>query len=156
MASISPSPSRSVTRPCIVAHKIFATHSTRSSGLAGADLKEVGVIQSRAAAISTLAQAVVENPRFFEQLTTLDRAIEVLCHLKGIGPWTAHYIAMRALQATDAFPPGDVGLLRAMAALGERLTKGKLQEYSSRWQPWRAYAAMQLWAVDSPSKPAIE
>ena len=63
---------------------------------------------------------------------------------------------MRALQATDAFPPGDVGLLRGMAALGERLNKGELQERSVRWQPWRAYAAMQLWAVDSQSKPVIE
>ena len=133
-------------------HKIFATHSTRSSGLAGADLTEVGVIQSRADAISTLAEAVVENPRFFEQLTTLDRAIEVLCQLKGIGPLTAHYIAMRALQAPDAFPPGDVGLLRGMAVLGKRLTKAELQEYSMRWQPWRAHVAMQLWAVDSQSR----
>lgn len=44
------------------------------------------MIQSRAVAISTLAQTVVENPRFFDQLTTLDRAIEVLYQLKGIGP----------------------------------------------------------------------
>ena len=87
------------------------------------------MIQSRAVAISMLARAVVENPRFFDQLTTLDRAIEVLYQLKGIGPWTAHYIAMRALQATDAFPPGDVALLCGMAALGERLTKAELQEH---------------------------
>ncbi len=114
------------------------------------------MIQSRAVAISTLAQAVVANPSFFDQPTTLDKAIEVLCQLKGIGPWTAHYVATRALQAPDAFPPGDVGLLRGMAALGELLTKAELQEYSTRWQPWRAYAAMQLWAVDSQSEPAIE
>ena len=44
------------------------------------------MIQSQADAISTLAQAVVENPRFFDQLTTLDKAIEMLCQLKGIGP----------------------------------------------------------------------
>ncbi|MEL7477115.1 MAG: DNA-3-methyladenine glycosylase 2 family protein, partial [Cyanobacteria bacterium J06555_12] len=122
------------------------------SVLSGADLTEVGVIRSRAVAISRLAQTVVQNPDFFNQLTTLDSSVKTLCQLRGIGPWTAHYIAMRALQAPDAFPPGDIGLLRGIAALGEPLTKSQLQERSTRWQPWRTYAAMQLWAVDSQSR----
>lgn len=117
--------------------------------LAAADLTEVGVIRSRAIAIATLAQTVAANPQFFDQFTTLDETVKRLCQLKGIGPWTAHYIAMRALQAPNAFPPGDIGLLRGMAALGEQLTKAELQQRSTAWQPWRAYAAMQLWAVDS-------
>ena len=121
------------------------------AALAAADLTEVGVIRSRAIAISTLAQTVVDMPDFFDRLMTLDKAVKTLCQLRGIGPWTAHYIAMRALQMPDAFPPGDIGLLRGMAALGEPLTKAQLQERSKAWQPWRAYAAMQLWAVDSPS-----
>ncbi|MEL6381916.1 MAG: Ada metal-binding domain-containing protein [Cyanobacteria bacterium J06626_18] len=117
--------------------------------LAAADLTEVGVIRSRAIAISTLAQTVADTPDFFDQLTTLDEAVATLCQLRGIGPWTAHYIAMRALQIPNAFPPGDIGLLRGIAALGEPLTKAQLQQRSTAWQPWRAYAAMQLWAVDS-------
>lgn len=117
--------------------------------LAAADLTEVGIIRSRAIAISTLAQTVADNPNFFDRLTTLEAAVKTLCQLRGIGPWTAHYIAMRALQIPDAFPPGDIGLLRGIAALGEPLTKPQLQQRSTAWQPWRAYAAMQLWAVDS-------
>ena len=117
--------------------------------LAAADLTEIGVIRSRAIAISTLAQTVADNPDFFDQFTTLEATIAALCQLRGIGPWTAHYIAMRAFQFPNAFPPGDVGLLRGIATLGESLTKAQLQQRSLAWQPWRAYAAMQLWAVDS-------
>ena len=118
--------------------------------LVAADLTEVGVIRSRAIAISTLAQAVTDNPDFFNQLTTLDEAVVTLCQLRGIGKWTAHYIAMRALQAPNAFPPGDIGLLRGMATLGEPVNKAELLQRSAAWQPWRAYAAMQLWLADSP------
>ena len=117
--------------------------------LAAADLTEVGIIRSRAIAISTLAQAVADRPDFFARLTTLEEAVNTLCQFRGIGPWTAHYIAMRALQIPDAFPPGDIGLLRGIAALGKSLTKAQLQQRSIAWQPWRAYAAMQLWAFDS-------
>ncbi|MGD1906652.1 MAG: Ada metal-binding domain-containing protein [Leptolyngbyaceae cyanobacterium] len=119
--------------------------------LAAADLTEIGVIRSRAISISTLAQTVADNPDFFDPFTTLEDTIAALCQLRGIGPWTAHYIAMRALQFPNAFPPGDVGLLRGMATLGEPLTKAQLQQRSLAWQPWRAYAAMQLWAVDRGS-----
>ncbi|MEM9906192.1 MAG: AlkA N-terminal domain-containing protein [Cyanobacteria bacterium P01_D01_bin.44] len=117
--------------------------------LAAADLTEVGVMRPRAIAIATLAQTVADTPAFFDRLTTLEAAVTTLCQFPGIGPWTAHYIAMRALQIPDAFPPGDSGLLRGIAALGEPLTKAQLQQRSAAWQPWRAYAAMQLWAADS-------
>lgn len=125
--------------------------------LAAADLTEVGITRARAAAISSLAQTVAETPHFFRQLTTLDEAISTLCQLPGIGPWTAHYIAMRALQSPDAFPPGDVALLRGMAALGEPVSKPQLLSRAEAWRPWRAYAAMHLWAASSqPTTPRTD
>lgn len=123
--------------------------------LAAADLTELGVIQSRSRAITTLAQTLVDDPQFLSRITTLEDAIATLCQLPGIGPWTAHYIAMRALQAPNAFPPGDIGLLRGMANLGETVTKAQMLKRSTAWQPWRAYAAMQLWLVDSQLPTAL-
>ncbi|MEO1402257.1 MAG: Ada metal-binding domain-containing protein [Cyanobacteria bacterium J06635_1] len=117
--------------------------------LASANLAELGITRPRAETISTLAQTIVDYPHFFSQLTTLDEAISTLCQLPGIGPWTAHYIAMRALQAPDAFPPGDVALLRGVAALGEPMNKTQLLHRADNWRPWRAYAAMHLWAASS-------
>ena len=56
---------------------------------------------------------------------------------------------MRALQFPDAFPPGDVGLLRGMASLGEPVSKAELLPRAEAWRPWRAYAAMYLWAASA-------
>jgi 3-methyladenine DNA glycosylase/8-oxoguanine DNA glycosylase len=66
--------------------------------------------------------------------------------LPGIGPWTAHYIALRALSEPDAFPAGDLALRRAAAETkGSILTESQLRGRAEAWRPWRAYAAMYLW-----------
>jgi len=64
-----------------------------------------------------------------------------LRQLPGIGYWTAQYIAMRALNEPDAFPTGDLGLLRGASLQHER----ELAPRAEAWRPWRAYAAMYLW-----------
>jgi len=64
-----------------------------------------------------------------------------MCGLPGIGPWTANYIAMRALNDPDAFPASDLGLLKATGISSPR----RLAELAESWRPWRAYAAMHLW-----------
>ena len=69
------------------------------------------------------------------------RAIEALVACPGIGPWTAQYIAMRALRWPDAFPDGDLGLLQASGEPSARA----LARRAESWRPWRAYAAMYLW-----------
>jgi AraC family transcriptional regulator of adaptative response / DNA-3-methyladenine glycosylase II len=71
--------------------------------------------------------------------------------LPGIGEWTAQYIAMREMREPDAFPAGDVGLLRALTdAEGVRPTSRELLARAERWRPWRAYAAQHLWASGMP------
>jgi 3-methyladenine DNA glycosylase/8-oxoguanine DNA glycosylase len=72
--------------------------------------------------------------------------------LAGIGEWTAQYIAMRALREPDAFPTGDIGLLRAMATESGRPTTAQLQARAAGWRPWRSYAALHLWASDPTDK----
>ncbi len=71
-----------------------------------------------------------------------------LVELPGLGPWTAHYIAMRWLGWPDAFPPGDIAVLKAMglAALGKGArAEREAEQRSQAWRPWRAYAVLRLW-----------
>jgi AraC family transcriptional regulator of adaptative response / DNA-3-methyladenine glycosylase II len=69
-----------------------------------------------------------------------------LVALPGIGPWTAEYIAMRALGDPDAFPASDLGLLRAAAALGLPADPRGLAAHAERWRPFRSFGAQRLWA----------
>lgn len=116
--------------------------------LATADLTQIGIPKTRAKTIATLAATIAQNPHFLTHFQTLDDAIQTLCQLPGIGEWTAHYIAMRTLHEPDAFPSTDLGLLRAMNALGQSMTKAQFMQHSQAWRPWRSYAAMHLWSLD--------
>ncbi len=123
--------------------------------LAKADLSSLGMPQRRAAAISAMAAAVLDEPGILGRQKTLDEAIGKLRELPGVGGWTAHYIAMRELREPDAFPAADAGLLRALAVLeGKRRSPAELLKRSEEWRPWRAYAAQHLWTslATPPSK----
>jgi AraC family transcriptional regulator of adaptative response / DNA-3-methyladenine glycosylase II len=125
------------------------THAfPRPERLATADLSELGMPRARIASITALATAAAEGPRLFDAGGDLAAKVERLCALPGIGEWTAHYVAMRALREPDAFPAADVGLLRAMAGRGVRPSPAALLAHAERWRPWRAYAAQHLWSAD--------
>ena len=114
-----------------------------------ADLSAMGMPGARAAALKNVAAAALADPEIFERAGSLDETIARLLAIRGIGDWTAHYIAMRACRETDAFPAGDVGLLRGAAdPTGRRPSPAELTARASAWRPWRAYAAHQLWAAD--------
>ncbi len=101
-----------------------------------------GMPRTRAAAISALAAAADSG-----RLTFSDSDPEVLAGLsaiRGIGEWTAQYVAMRALRQPDAFPADDLVLLR-MAGGGDATTAAALIKRAEPWRPWRAYAAIHLW-----------
>jgi AraC family transcriptional regulator, regulatory protein of adaptative response / DNA-3-methyladenine glycosylase II len=115
--------------------------------LMDADLTGMGITHARGIAIASLARALVEHPCILSPLNRVEDTIKSLCALPGIGEWTAQYIAIRALGEPDAFPHTDLGLLRSMEKLGEPLTKTQLESRSQIWRPWRAYAAMHLWAL---------
>jgi AraC family transcriptional regulator of adaptative response / DNA-3-methyladenine glycosylase II len=63
----------------------------------------------------------------------------------GIGPWTAQYIALRALGHPDAFPSGDLVLRRVASTSEAALSTSELEKRAQAWRPWRGYAVMQLW-----------
>ncbi len=116
--------------------------------LANADLSGLGITQNRVKAIHHLARMLVDDPSFFQRATNLVDFVDMLCRLPGIGAWTANYVAMRAMKETDAFPSSDLVLLKRMQKNGQRPTARKLEAISEDWRPWRAYAAMYLWAND--------
>ncbi len=120
--------------------------------LAAADLSVLPMPRARSAALSSLAAAAAADPRLFEPRGDLASAIARLKALAGIGEWTAQYIAMRQLREPDAFPTGDIGLMRAMAGPdGQRPTAAALQARAEAWRPWRAYAALHLWTAETPA-----
>ena len=123
------------------------------AALADTNLSVIGIPGSRAKAIGALARAVIDDPDLLQPFGTLEETEARLCALPGIGPWTAQYIAMRALSAPDAFPPGDIGLRRALETNGKRPTATELTTMAEQWRPWRAYAVLHLWMKDAAANP---
>jgi AraC family transcriptional regulator of adaptative response / DNA-3-methyladenine glycosylase II len=123
----------------------------RPAALAQADIGSIGLPARRAATIVALATAVRDASLELEAARGLDDVIERLTALPGIGPWTAHYIAMRALREPDAFPAGDLGLRKALAGGGALASAAALERQAESWRPWRAYAALHLWSSALPS-----
>jgi AraC family transcriptional regulator of adaptative response / DNA-3-methyladenine glycosylase II len=113
--------------------------------LIAADPGVLRVPRARAACIAGLAAALAERPDLLSPVLPLDETVALLCRLPGIGPWTAQYVAMRALREPDAFPSGDLGLRKAAATADGVPTMQALEARSAAWRPWRAYAAIHLW-----------
>ena len=120
------------------------THlSPRAEQMTEATVDQVaglGIVGNRARCLIGLAKAVVDKRIALTFATDVDSQIERLKSLPGIGPWTANYIAMRALHWPDAFPDGDLILIRAAGS-----TRKELQARAEGWRPWRAYAAHYIW-----------
>ncbi|MGC1389211.1 MAG: AlkA N-terminal domain-containing protein [Steroidobacteraceae bacterium] len=112
----------------------------RMACLAAENIAALGIVSSRARALIGLSQAVTERRVALSHAADIEEQIKALERVPGIGPWTAQYIAMRALRWPDAFPSGDLMLLKA-AQIGKK----ELQERAEGWRPWRAYAAHYLW-----------
>jgi AraC family transcriptional regulator of adaptative response / DNA-3-methyladenine glycosylase II len=115
-----------------------------ASALAAADPSDIaacGIIASRARAISSLAKEVDAGRLSLDRTAPLDATIAALQDIAGIGPWTAQYIAMRALGWPDAFPHPDVA---AMKAMSQKSAAAALR-FAEQWRPWRAYALIHLW-----------
>ncbi len=104
------------------------------------DIGALGVVGNRARCMIALAQAVLERRVALNYAANVEQQIEALERLPGIGPWTAQYIAMRALHWPDAFPGGDLMLIRAA-----KMGKKELHARAEAWRPWRAYATHYLW-----------
>jgi AraC family transcriptional regulator of adaptative response / DNA-3-methyladenine glycosylase II len=119
--------------------------------LLDADLSFLRLPGRRAAAVHALARAVHEGTVTFDPDVSPEVIVERLESLPGVGPWTANYIALRALNFQDAFPSADLGLRAAISPSGGPVSERALRETAEAWRPFRGYAAVHLWTTLLPS-----
>jgi AraC family transcriptional regulator of adaptative response / DNA-3-methyladenine glycosylase II len=129
-----------------------------ASVLADANLEDIPLPAARRRTLRALSAALAGGTLVLDAGADREEAERQLPALPGIGPWTAAYIAMRALGDADAFPSTDLGVRRAAERLGLPNEPAALVAYAERWRPWRAYATQYLWAsLGSPrAGPGIE
>jgi AraC family transcriptional regulator of adaptative response / DNA-3-methyladenine glycosylase II len=128
-----------ITTPLPCLNRLTPTPETISAARTG-EIAGIGLPAARAETLRGLAAAVKSGAGSFEPGVDPIATEQLLTKLAGIGPWTAAYIAMRGLHWPDAFPVGDLGLVKASG-----LAKRDLANEAEAWRPWRAYAAMHLW-----------
>lgn len=126
-----------------------------AEAVANAPLDQVGMPGKRRQTLRAVAEAVADGRLDLSAGADRDQAERQLLALPGIGPWTAGYIAMRALGDPDGWPSGDLVLRQSLTPDGEPLISGRdLDRRAERWRPWRGYAAMVLWATSKDPNPA--
>jgi AraC family transcriptional regulator, regulatory protein of adaptative response / DNA-3-methyladenine glycosylase II len=123
---------------------VFPTART----LASAGSIRLDMPSARGASLKALAESALADANLFRPFGTIEEAIARFRLIRGVGEWTAQYIALRALREMDAFPASDVALLRGAALLGGvQPGPRNLLKRAELWRPWRAYAAQHLWAA---------
>jgi AraC family transcriptional regulator of adaptative response / DNA-3-methyladenine glycosylase II len=110
------------------------------ASLEAADIAKHGIIRARAGAIVALAREVAAGRLRLEPTAAVEPTLAALERLPGVGPWTAQYIAMRALAWPDAFPHPDVAAIKAIGA-----KPAAALAFADGWRPWRSYAVLHLW-----------
>jgi AraC family transcriptional regulator of adaptative response / DNA-3-methyladenine glycosylase II len=113
--------------------------------VADADLDGLGLTGARIGALQAFAAAVRDGDVRLDGSVPLDELVASVVALPGLGDWTAHYLALR-LGEDDAFPAGDLGLRKALAN-GTVPTAREAERRAEAWRPWRAHAAIHLWAL---------
>jgi len=136
-------------------HRLFPT----PQALAQADenlLGSLGIVRQRQIALKALAQAVLAGHIDLNPSSHASDTLQALQSLPGFGPWTAQYIAMRALRWPDAWPEGDIALVKALGMDNPRSQAARraAEQLAERWRPWRSYAVIRAWAgTYQPSHP---
>jgi AraC family transcriptional regulator of adaptative response / DNA-3-methyladenine glycosylase II len=113
----------------------------------------LGVVRQRQTAIWALANAVSSGALRLEPGEPPEATMTALRALPGIGDWTAHYIALRALRWPDAFPAGDVALQKALGVRGDKRPALAATAAAQAWQPWRGYATLRAWTTSPVNRP---
>lgn len=105
------------------------------------DIAKLGIVSARSKCILALARAFHSGALKLEAGAHPEAVIRQLVELPGIGPWTAQYIAMRALRWPDAFPKEDIAVQKNLGGVSAKVA----EEMSQRWRPWRSYAVIHVW-----------
>jgi AraC family transcriptional regulator, regulatory protein of adaptative response / DNA-3-methyladenine glycosylase II len=120
----------------------LAPVANRVASASVSEIASLGIIQTRARTIIAIAQEMASGRLVLEPGADPGMVIAQLVALPGVGAWTAHYIAMRALRWADAFPKEDIALRNALG----KISASRAEELSQPWRPWRSYALLHLWA----------
>jgi AraC family transcriptional regulator, regulatory protein of adaptative response / DNA-3-methyladenine glycosylase II len=131
-----------IATPHASLHRLFP-RAAAIAALAPEEIAAQGVVGARARAIVELARAVAAGRLRLDPAADVGPTIAALDALPGVGPWTAQYIAMRALAWPDAFPHPDVAVLKAM----RQSKPAQALASAESWRPWRAYAVLHLWKL---------
>ena len=115
--------------------------------VAAIDPSELGMPRTRAVALVALAAAVASGDLTLDPGGDRDEAVARMLQLPGIGPWTASYVAMRALGDPDVFLPGDLGVRHGLRALGLPGEPQAADAIARNWRPWRSYALQHVWTA---------
>ncbi|MGC9668082.1 AlkA N-terminal domain-containing protein [Planosporangium sp. 12N6] len=140
-AADEPSPAPDGTREATAPHLLFPDAATVAEAPDGA----FAMPDARRRTIRALAAAVAAGDLVLDDGADRTETETKLLALPGIGPWTAGYVALRALGDPDVFLPTDLGVRRGAAALGLPDGPDALAGYAARWRPWRSYALIRLW-----------
>ena len=101
----------------------------------------LGITAARSRTIQELARAFVRETIDFDLPARPEEEMKKLTAIRGIGSWTAQYIAMRAMQWPDAFLDTDAGVKKAL----QPHTSREMRKMAEAWRPWRSYATVSLW-----------
>ena len=115
------------------------------SELSALSLEGLGLSKTRQTTLKTVAEAVLNNAVRLTVNQSFDQFHRDFSALKGIGDWTVNYVAMRGLGMVDAFPAGDLGVVKALTKEGKAPSRKEAAEMAEKWRPYRAYAALCLW-----------
>ena len=124
----------------------------KPEALASADVRAIGATGAQERAIRAISTAVAKEELQLDAARGVDDFAKRFCELPGVGPWTAQYVAMRALGEPDAFPAGDLGLCRALGEQDQPISATESEKISEDWRPWRAYAALYLWTSSAAAR----
>jgi AraC family transcriptional regulator of adaptative response / DNA-3-methyladenine glycosylase II len=128
----------------------FSPLAVRIAKATTSDIARLGIVSARAASMIALARAHEAGSLRLHAGTNPQSDINQLVALPGIGQWTAHYIAMRALRWPDAFPKEDIAIRNNLGDVSAR----QAEEISQAWRPWRSYAVIHLWKSAGERLPA--
>ena len=139
-----------LARPLGAVTHVFPT----AEALAGADPDRLAMPVARRRALLGLAESMARGEIALDGGVDRDDARRRLLALPGIGPWTAAYVAMRALRDPDAFLAADLGVRHALERFGLDGRPASVERVAERWRPYRAYAVQHLWALLAPASGA--
>jgi len=129
----------SIGEPLTIDHPALTHVFPSMERLSVADSSDLPMPSARAATLRRLGRSIADGELVLDAGIDRTDAVERLLALKGIGPWTAQYVAMRGLGDPDVLLATDLGVKHALTALGLGVVDAE------RWRPWRTYAMHHLW-----------